>query len=220
MNLKSSVLLILMLGAITQLRGTISQDDTRGSSNPPLTLESPALEFVDGMHIGVDGQKYGVIMRLRQDLNRIRWGIKQGDGSYIGHYMYQGKPIQLADLVALESKGIDVSSLLAAAKNEFNQKVQPLIAMGRGGKQHMVLLIQEWANKAKRSNSDLLVWAYTPEGQESQSMQKNITTFKQFEQFLDDLVYFLETMLRSCPKAYKQFKDMVDQKLQQQQHKP
>lgn len=208
-------MLSLMLSTITPLLGTAQHDDTR-TPNSPLTLESPALEFVDGIHIGFDGQKYGVVMRLRQDLNKIRWGIKQNDGSYVGHYTYQGKAITLADLVALESQGVDLSSLLAAAKSEFNQKVQPLIAMGRGGKQHMMLLIQEWAAKAKRPNSDLLVWAHTPEGQESQSLEKNITTFKQFEQFIDDLVYFLETMLRSCPKAYKQFKDMVDQKLQQQ----
>src|SRR5438105_286173 len=85
--------------------------DTRSSSGA-IILESPVLKFVDGKPgLGIDGQVYGMIMKLRLQFNRIRLGTKQEDGSYIGYFTYNDKPIMLADLVELEMNGADLNSL-------------------------------------------------------------------------------------------------------------
>ena len=217
-----NIFLVLILLAFPFKTTANEGDDTRPMAPEIITLESPVIEFVDGKTgLGIDAQVYGMMMKLCYAFEGLRSGIKQTDGTFIGSYTFNGKKVTAIELAGLEAQGISVSHLLASAKQEVHQKIQPMIQIARNSKQHMVILIQEWATKAKRANTHLLQWASTPDGQEQQSLETNITSFKAFEQFLADMAHFLKSMLRSCPKAYKQFKDLVNQKLQQQQqHRP
>ena len=111
--------------------------------------------------------------------------------------------------------------LLPSVINDFLDLTKPFLADARGAKGQMIVLIGEWAQKAHRKDSHLLEWANVKEGKESNAISTKLTTFFLFDQFVEDLIYFLETLLRSCPKACAQFKEMMEKQKdhQTQPHK-
>ena len=197
---------------------------------PPITLEAEILAFVDGFPLGIDANKVGSIMRLRLELNKRRFG--KTSAGIIGFYTFEGKKYTLQELAELEDQLMRSNSAtdqkrlealhayLEEMKSEFIELVKPLLLDARGAKSQMVILISEWSQKAHRHGSLLLEWATTKEGDEavlSNPVYRRILTLKTFDQFCHDLTYFLETLLRNCPKACAQFKAMMEQKQQQQQ---
>ena len=80
----------------------------------------------------------------------------------------------------------------------------------------MLVLIGEWSQKAHRTDSHLLEWANVKEGNESNAICTKLTTYYLFDQFVEDLIYFLETLFRSCPKACAQFKEMMEKQKDRQ----
>lgn len=190
---------------------------------PPLTLEADILEIVDDFPLGVNPDTVGMIMKLRRDLNKRRFGTKSPSGLE-GFYTFEGKKWTLQMLIELEVK-LSRSNSAAdqrrlASLNEFFQKikeefidlVKPFLADARGAKGQMVILITEWSVKASRQDSQLLNWSHTKEGDETNAVYSKILTIKAFDQFCADLLYFLETLLRSCPKACAHFKQIMEQK--------
>lgn len=194
----------------------------------PLILEAEILEIVDGFPLGIDANKVGSIMRLRLDINKRRFG--KTSAGIVGFYHFEDKKYTLQELIDLEDQLLRSNSAtdqkrlqslyasLEEMKVEFMELVNPMLLDARGAKSQMVILIGEWSQKARRANSLLLDWANTKEGDETSSnnsVYKKILTIRAFDQFCNDLVYFLETLLRSCPKACAQFKIMMEQKQQQ-----
>ena len=53
-----------------------------------LTLRADILEIVDGFQLGVNGNTVGMIMRLRLDLNKRRFGEKTPSG-IVGFYTFE-----------------------------------------------------------------------------------------------------------------------------------
>lgn len=215
MNIKS----LLFASA---LMSTIHADHT------PITLQAEILEIIDGFSLGVNGITVGMIMRLRLDLNKRRFGRTNASAPVVGNFEFEGKKYTIAELTALEQKLMQSNSaadqkrlknlraILTAIIDDFVELTKPFLADARGAKGQMVMLIGEWAHKAHRSNSHLLEWANVEEGKESTAIYQKINTIALFEQFVDDLLYFLETLLRSCPKACAQFKEMMEQKQKDQ----
>lgn len=210
MNMKSFVLLTL-------LASTINAEHT------PLTLTAEILGVIDGFALGVNGNTVGMIMRLRLDLNKRRFG-KTSSSTIAPMFEFEGKKYTLAQLVDLEDTLLRSNSstdqkrlaglrpVLTTIINDFVELTKPFLADARGAKGQMIVLIGEWAHKAHRLDSHLLEWANVKEGEESGAIYQKINTLKLFDQFVDDLLYFLETLLRSCPKACAQFKEMMEQK--------
>ncbi len=195
---------------------------------PPLTLEAEILEIVDDFPLGVNPDTVGMIMKLRRDLNKRRFGNKTSSGVE-GFYSFEGKKWTLQALIELELQLMKSNSvadqkrlaslqeLFGTIKDEFIDLVKPFLADARGAKGQMIVLISEWASKAGRQDSQLLNWSTTREGEETTAVYSKIHTVKAFDQFVADLLYFLETLLRSCPKACAHFKQVMEQKQQQNQ---
>lgn len=216
-------LLILLIAAIMA---------TASSANefPPLTLEAEILEIVDDFPLGVNPDTVGMIMKLRRDLNKRRFGTKTTSGMD-GFYVFEGKKWSLQMLIELEMQLTRSNStadqrrlatlkeFFKTIKDEFIELVRPFLADARGAKGQMVILITEWTVKASRQDSQLLNWAHTKEGEETEAIYSKILTIKAFDQFCADLLYFLETLLRSCPKACAHFKQIMEQKSSAQQNK-
>lgn len=190
-----------------------TEEFTRGDVNAPLFLESDVIKFIDGLTgLGIDGQIFGMMMKLRLELNSMRFGIKQTNGIYLGYFDYPLDKKTVQDFIALEKEGNNLAPYLAQAKQIFNEKTHSFLQIAHGAKQNIVVLISEWSARAHRPQTILLDWANMPEGYEQQALEKRVHNFKEMDQFLADLIYFLESLMRSCPKAYKQFKDLIDQK--------
>jgi hypothetical protein len=208
----SSLLLLALLPNITC------------ADHAPLTLNAEILEIIDGFALGVNGTTVGMIMRLRLDLNKRRVGKTSASATAVGYFDFEGKKHTIAELVALEKKLVQsnsssdqdrlkkLRSTLTKIIDDFVELTKPFLADARGAKGQMIVLITEWAQKAHRGDSHLLEWANVEEGKESSAIYQKINTITLFEQFVDDLLYFLETLLRSCPKACAQFKEMMEQK--------
>lgn len=104
---------------------------------------------------------------------------------------------------------------LEQSKKEFDELTKPFAKTARGGKKQMEVLIKESCQKRNRPDCFLLKWAEAPEDNESQLMFDQIITFKAMDQFCTDLTNFLEDLMRSCKKAWGQFKKIMDE----QEHK-
>ncbi len=191
----------------------------------PLTLAAEILEMIDGFTLGVNGNTVGMVIRLRLDLNKRRIGRTNSAHAITGLFEFEGKKQTINELMALEAKLMRSNSAsdqqrlralhaIALSKiiDDFVELTKPFLADARGAKGQMIVLIGEWAQKAHRTDSHLLEWANVKEGDESATIYQKLTTITLFDQFVDDLLYFLETLLRSCPKACAQFKEMMEQK--------
>ena len=180
---------------------------------------------MDDFPLGVNPDTVGMIMKLRLDLNKRRFGAKSANGP-IGFYTFEGKKWTLQMLIELEMQLLRSNSaadqkrlatlkeFFQTIKEELIELVKPFLADARGAKAQMVVLITQWSVKARRQDSQLLNWAATREGDETGAIYSKILTVKAFDHFCGDLIYFLETLLRSCPKACAHFKQIMEQKAQ------
>lgn len=213
--MKTKITLLLLLALLI---------NSTHADHAPITLQAEILELIDGFSLGVNGITVGMIMRLRLDLNKRRFGKTSTSAPIVGVFEFEGKKYTISELTALEKKLSQSNSAadqqrlkilratLTLIIDDFVELTKPFLADARGAKGQMVMLITEWAQKAHRGDSHLLEWANVEEGKESNAIYQKINTITLFEQFVDDLLYFLETLLRSCPKACAQFKEMMEQK--------
>lgn len=123
--------------------------------------------------------------------------------------------IQTLDLEYGKSRQ-ELHACLLTIKKEFEEKVAPFEKNARGAKDQMLYLMTESCQKHNRPDSGLLKWADTQEGNEMAYMRNHINTLQAFDQFCADLLNFLEDLMRSCPKAWKQFKQQLEAAKQNQ----
>lgn len=125
--------------------------------------------------------------------------------------------ISVLDLAYNKTKH-NLRTCLLEVKKEFEEKIAPFEKNARGAKDQMLYLMTESCQKHNRPDSGLLTWADTQEGNEMVYVRDHINTFYAFDQFCTDLLNFLEDLMRSCPKAWKQFKQQLDAAKQNQAH--
>jgi len=196
---------------------------------PAITLTDPKLKLVDGYSWGMDGKQFKKTMKFRLNMNQYRFGEKTDHG-LVGLFTFEGNKHSLQTLIELEEELMRSNSitdqkrlkalheyLIKVIIEEFIELSQPFLADARGAKKDMMALITEWATKAHRKSSYLLDWGASKEGEETQVVRTKIKTVAEFDQFCADLVYFLESLMRSCKIATEQFKDML-KKEQAQAH--
>jgi len=118
------------------------------------------------------------------------------------------------DLVALETDYNAIKSTLKTcliqARAAVTEKVVPFAKGVREAKDQMIVLITESCQKHNRSDCFLLKWADAPKDNEAQFFNDHVTTFKALDQFCSDLTNFFDDLMRSCPKAWAQFKKMME----------
>ncbi len=188
---------------------------------PAIILTDPKLKLVDGFSWAMDGKQYKKTMKFRLQLKQYRFGEKTNDG-LIGLYTFENQKYCLQTLMLLEEEltknqtAENQKQLQALIKflkeyiiEHFIDLSQPFLADARGAKKDMMALIVEWSIKAHRPDSYLLAWGASKEGEETQVIRTHIQTVHDFDQFCADLVYFLETLMRSCPIATQQFKELI-----------
>jgi hypothetical protein len=184
-----------------------------------ITLESSVIKLADGTLINAD--KIEFIRKFRRTLLSFLLGEQLADGQRKGKYLLCGKWHSVESLARIEQelmasnraedneKNLALQELLTHAKADFIVQSTEFIESGRGAKNIMVVLIQEYCQKRNHNDSPLLEWARTKEGQESTMFEHYITNFGLYRYFLSDLVTFLADLIYSCPKAEMQFKDRV-----------
>jgi hypothetical protein len=101
--------------------------------------------------------------------------------------------------------------MLNFMKHDFEKKSSKFIEDATLFKKAMVELIQESCNKRGREDSLLLGWAKSEKGHEMEHFNDHVLNFKDFYVFSSDLIGFLSDLMHSCPKAMKQFKELMDQ---------
>src|SRR5579862_2073691 len=184
-----------------------------------ITLEASVIKLADGTLINAD--KIEFIRKFRRTLLSFLLGEQLTDGQRKGKYLFGGKWHSVESLARIEQelvgsnrkedaeKLLALEELLTHAKADFIVQSAEFIENGRGAKNIMIILIQEYCQKRNHNDSPLLEWAKTKEGQESTMFEHHIISFKSYCYFLTDLVTFLADLTHSCPKAEMQFKDRV-----------
>ena len=201
--------------------GILSADESlfRAGEND-IILSSTIIKLVDGLSIGINGQRIAMMLKVRKEVIRILFGIANESGQLVGLYQYNGNYYTARELTLLEAECREngdkatleaLRPVLQHTKQEFMAKIKPFMASARGAKRQMLLLIEESCKKRKRFDSILLRWGAAKEEDEAKQFDKDIVDFKIFDTFCTDLVHFIEDVIRSCPKAVAQFKQLVEQ---------
>lgn len=100
---------------------------------------------------------------------------------------------------------------LETIKKDIMKITEPFLAQARTAKQFLLPLMVEWSEKAGRPMSPLLRWHEENNGTEKDMFKRDANSFKRVSIFCVDLVDFNESIIFSCPRAYKQFKELYSQ---------
>ena len=184
-----------------------------------IRLESSVIKLADGTFINADKIEY--TRKYRRKLLDFILGDLQPNNQRKGKYHLFGKYYSIEELARIEQEVSVVSNeknlktratleeILTRAKADFIVQSSEFIESGRGAKNIMIVLIQEYCQKSNRLDSFLLEWSKTKEGQESTMFERQVNSFNDYYHFLSDLVNFLSVLTHSCPKAETQFRDRV-----------
>jgi len=116
------------------------------------------------------------------------------------------------ELQNIEEEITRLNSVLNIAKKDFQDAVCVFISQARTVKEPVIMLIDEFCEKANRPDSLLLDWARLNNDDEEESFNQQVKNFRVFYTFINDLANFLEAMVRGCPKAQLQFKKLMIEK--------
>lgn len=210
-----------LLVGIVVLTSFLQADDTlfRGGEHDVI-LDSTLIKIVDGNDMGINGQRINMMIKVRKSVKEMQYGVPAPEGGFVGNYEYNNKKYSAHELMLLEAEAMAIGDLqaihdlkpcLQTVKKQFMAAVKPFMASAHGAKGQMLLLIEESCKKRKRSDSILLRWGAAKESEEAKQFDRDIVDFKTFDTFCTDLIHFIEDVIRSCPKALAQFKQLVAQ---------
>lgn len=190
-----------------------------------IILTSKAIYFVDGKPYGINEKTVAMIIHLSSIVKKMLNGFLDENGTRIGSYNLEQKPLWVKALIEIEQHQLndsqgensilykELKELLEKVKRDYIDVMRPFLDDARGAKHQMVMLITEWAEKAGRHATSLLEWASTEENAEIDMFMKRIQTFAQFDAFCEDLLAFFKVLVNSCPKAREQYQRMREQKM-------
>lgn len=186
------------------------------SHSEPLMLKDPVIHLIDGMTIGINGQKIGFMLQIRRKIQIMQYGTKITDNPPVlqGTYTFESKLYSIHELAQLESEKNIVDSdelkqVLMIAKKEFVKEIMSFMGMARDFKNYITRLIDESCKRRNRKNSELRRWSAAKDGSEEKQFHEDIQDFKTFNLFCTDLSNFLEDLVHSCPKGQKQLQQMI-----------
>ena len=183
-----------------------------------IILESAVIKLIDGLGMGINGERIGSILQVRREVRKIQFGAPCKEGGFVGLYEFEDKKYGVKELAGIEHvmqveanyDGLQkLNPVLKLSKEDFIKWVMQFLGESRGAKLQMFMLIEESCGKRKRYDSLLLRWASAPEGEEERQFRKDIANFQVFDVFCTDLVNFLEDLMNSCPKAKAQFQEIL-----------
>ena len=210
--------ILLVKGFFVLLISSLYAEDMMKHKEGDIVLESPVIKIIDGMRIGIDGNRIGFMLQIRREVRKIHLGVPNKVGGFTGIYSFNNAYYSVRQLTEIEHEMIEsndqegLESLrpaLEKAKNDFVQQVMHFLSSAQGAKGQMFTLIEESCSKRKRFDSLLLRWAAAREGDEERQFKEDIVSFAVFDIFCIDLINFLEDLMRSCPKAWAQFQQLL-----------
>ncbi|HEV2600855.1 MAG TPA: hypothetical protein VGT41_01025 [Candidatus Babeliales bacterium] len=213
--MKKSLIILAMTAAT--IHGITTAEPTK------IILESEALKFGDGKSFGITGNHIGFTLQVARKLDQLLFGSKNKSGHYTGIFTFRGEPHSIRTLALLEKELLalpnldqatknDLANMLIEIKNTFNETVLPFIKHTHGIRPMILTLIEESCQKRNRMDSFLFTWGKCREGAEAETINKSFHSVVELDRFVTDLIGFLTDFANSCPKAYKQFVDMVNNK--------
>lgn len=156
-------------------------------------LESTIISHIDGTFITAD-----IIEFIRMSRQKIADLVQKNN---------------LREFVQKEIEGIydfNAHNNLTYIKHDFLAITKEFLHHATGAKAIIVRLIEEDCIKRNREDSLLLSWAKTPEGNEEEAFNKDVTSYSTLYSFCVDLINFLNDLMHSCPKAHSKFTERIE----------
>lgn len=208
MNIRANHLMAIIAGISVQQ--VVSQK---------IVLESDIIKIA-GSFINADTIE--LMRKFRRKILVLLLGNPTQNGTRVGKYTFEGKQHSIRSLAQIEqtllqdvnnkknkNKWKKLQKVLIQAKADFIAISDEFLDNARGSKKILVILIEEDCKKRNRPDSLLLEWVKTGEGQEKVMFEKRIINFIRYYSLNTDLLNFLADLVRSCPKAEKQFEARV-----------
>jgi hypothetical protein len=184
--------------------------------------------FLDGTRHGINGHEIKRLVyfgRLTEGfLNRTPDPATKMRNE---KYVFQNEQHTILSLVEYERSHPNLSpairqelrELLETAKEEFIKLSGPFIEQARGVKMITLEFMKQWADRHNKEQSLLLDWGKQKEGAEFEVLRREVTTFQRLYEFCQDLLSFIQDLIKSCPRAWEQFLGMQAEAKQQAQSK-
>lgn len=202
-----TVISISLLGSIVHALDT----EPEGTLTRAMKLESGILSKVDGIFF--TGDNIAPIKRYQMNLRTFLLGTLESDKKRHPQYSFEGSFYTMQQLSQIETtrgSNAELKNLLRQIRSEFEKLSSEFRAVARGSKPFMATLVEESCSRRGRLNSSILyIWAKTDEAEEERLFDDHIHTIKDLEMFFIDLHNFLGDLIKSCPKAERQFAEKV-----------
>ncbi len=69
-----------------------------------VVLTSPIIGLIDGKSYAIDGEVFGLILQVRQELRKILFGVKAENGQFVGTYELEEELYSVSELSILETQ--------------------------------------------------------------------------------------------------------------------
>ncbi len=221
-NTKIPVSLCIILLLITPQPATCAHKEelpTRAIEDTAIPIKSTILSLVDGSFINANAIE--VMQYFKHLVVGIRFGTHNGNkrkgryhlrGDYYGTYALAQHEVTLinthgANAIRSIPEWCELRPLLQQAKQDFLAIADRFRVLLSGAKEYLVSLMESSCKARKRDDSLLLCWARCcTAADENDLFDKQVGSFKLFEQFCIDLSNFFDDLTISCPRAYAKFK--------------
>jgi len=132
-------------------------------------------------------------------------------GTTTKQLLFKGKHHTLKQFVELEAKSgqlseeerREVQQAFSTLKNYFDKVNHVMAPKAAGTHAFTYPLAEEYCRKRERPDSLLLNWN---KGDEIELFRRSVNSFKIYSVFSNDLMNFLKDLIKSCPKAYSDFR--------------
>jgi hypothetical protein len=194
-------------------------------SEAPRPLNDPGLAILDGTGGAIDGKAIGGLIHNIHQLDAALNGKKTPNGKRIGSYLFERENYCIHDLARMEYKLRNKSNelskkekqkietilraLMGQIKDEFVTLMEGFFEQINQSRSLTVALLEEWALLHDRSESFLLALSKQKEGGEIAFFKESVDSFMLLDQFCADLMSFLEDLVKSCPRAWKQYTNLI-----------
>lgn len=203
--------IVLLTTPCILLYSSPHSDETRGT----IKIDAKIFSIIDGTSLGNSSVHKAHVFSKR--IEELLYGKKdKKSGALVGMLKFLNRPATIKEMVALEHKYGHIEEYQSHLHASFEEAVKIFEEMSdanlkevRGTKDMTMSLIQKWSIQRNLPETPLLEWSKVEEGREQEHFHQTITTFAQFDCFLEDLKTFLKDFMHSCQKSLENYVAML-----------